>query len=106
MPDYPDPRDPQSISRRSFLARTAHVSSVLSLGFFFAPGLPAQQTVDKSKLIVRSANPQNLETPVQLLNTWITPNELFYVRSHADTPRLDLKEWRLQVDGEVNQSLS
>jgi DMSO/TMAO reductase YedYZ molybdopterin-dependent catalytic subunit len=68
--------------------------------------MPAQQTVDKSKLIVRSANPRNLETPVQLLNTWITPNELFYVRSHADTPRLDQKEWRLQVDGEVNQSLS
>lgn len=62
--------------------------------------------VDKSKLIVRSVSPQDLETPVHLLDTWITPNDLFYVRSHMLTPKINLQEWRLQIDGAVNQPLT
>jgi DMSO/TMAO reductase YedYZ molybdopterin-dependent catalytic subunit len=55
----------------------------------------------KEGLIVRSGRPIDLETPVPLLDTFITPVEHFYVRSHMSSPRVDAASWRLQVDGEV-----
>jgi DMSO/TMAO reductase YedYZ molybdopterin-dependent catalytic subunit len=30
---------------------------------------------------------------------YLTPNELFFVRSHAPTPRIDASSWRLLIDG-------
>lgn len=49
--------------------------------------------------------PLNAETPLHLLTDYLTPNDLFFVRSHW-IPRLpDLKTWRLTVDGEVNRPL-
>lgn len=65
----------------------------------------AQSRVRKDRLIVRSVRPEDLETPIGLLNSWITPNNLFYVRSHLYTPEVELGEWRLSVDGEVRQPL-
>ncbi|HVT02146.1 MAG TPA: sulfite oxidase [Thermoanaerobaculia bacterium] len=48
--------------------------------------------------------PQNAETPLNLLTDYITPNELFFVRSHW-VPRMpDLKTWRLTIDGEVDHT--
>jgi len=60
----------------------------------------------KENLIVRSTRPLNLETPVQMLNSWLTPNNLFYVRTHFDIPQLNVKAWSLQIDGEVEKPLS
>lgn len=61
----------------------------------------AQQIVSKDRLIIRSGRPEDFETPVHLLDSWITPNELFYVRSHFYTPSIEPAAWRLRVDGEV-----
>ena len=36
----------------------------------------------KEKLLVRSLRPPDYETPVALLDSWITPVDHFYVRSH------------------------
>jgi sulfite oxidase len=50
--------------------------------------------------------PLNAETPLELLTDYLTPNDLFFVRSHW-IPRLpDLKTWKLTVDGEVERSLN
>jgi sulfite oxidase len=57
-------------------------------------------------MIIREAEPQNFETPVDRLTEWITPNDLFYVRTHNDTPQIDLREWRLHVGGAVAQPLT
>ena len=65
----------------------------------------AQEPVSPSRLIVRSARPEDFETPVHLLDSWITPNDLFFVRSHFYTPTIDALSWRLQVDGEVESVL-
>jgi sulfite oxidase len=65
----------------------------------------AQQLISKDRLIVRSGRPEDLETPVHLLDSWITPNDLFYVRSHFYTPMIDASSWRLQVDGDVERTL-
>ncbi len=52
-------------------------------------------------------HPTNLETRLESLTGLITPNELFFVRSHSSTPRLDAASWRLTVDGDgVERPLS
>jgi sulfite oxidase len=72
-----------------------------SAGFLFQA--PAVQ----QHLIVRSPSPTDFETPVQLLDkAWLTPNDVHYVRCHLPTPDVQLNNWRLTVDGEVNQPLT
>jgi len=39
------------------------------------------------------------------MNSWITPNDLFYVRNHLPYPNITPDTWTLTVDGEVNQPL-
>jgi hypothetical protein len=43
-----------------------------------------------SGLIIRQKEPNNLETPVDRIDSFLTPTELFYVRSHSQTPKLEL----------------
>jgi DMSO/TMAO reductase YedYZ molybdopterin-dependent catalytic subunit len=59
-----------------------------------------------SRLIVRSRTPQDLETPVGLLTDWITPNDVFFVRSHLPTPNIDGSTWALTVGGAVERPLT
>jgi len=95
-----------SVTRRTFLdaaCRTAAGVATMALG---PPcELFAQGGLTKDRLIVRSARPQDLETPSHLLTSWITPNELFYVRSHFYTPAIREAEWTLRIDGEVDAPL-
>ncbi len=46
-------------------------------------------------------HPTNLETRLELLDGVITPNELFFVRNHAPTPRIDVSGYRLRVEGDA-----
>ncbi len=46
-------------------------------------------------------HPTNLETRLELLDAVITPNELFFVRNHAPTPRLDESQYVLRVTGDA-----
>ena len=46
-------------------------------------------------------HPTNLETRLDLLDGVITPNELFFVRNHAPTPRLGTADYRLVVEGDA-----
>ena len=79
-------------------------------GFAAAALLPGASFAQRAllstdRLIVRSGRPEDLETPAHLLNSWITPNEFFFVRSHFYTPIIDAASWRLQVDGNVENVL-
>lgn len=66
-----------------------------------------ENTWGKDQLIARSVRPPDYETPVALLDSWITPNEHFYVRSHMPVPpTLDAATWTLQVEGEVGTPLT
>ncbi len=60
---------------------------------------------DKIELIRRSVAPEALEFPLHALDGPITPNELFFVRSHYDTPMIKAASWRLKVDGCVDQPI-
>src|SRR5207302_3867878 len=48
---------------------------------------------------VVTAAPENSETPLEHVRSWVTPNRLFFVRNHFPVPPLDLVSWRLQVQG-------
>jgi DMSO/TMAO reductase YedYZ molybdopterin-dependent catalytic subunit len=51
--------------------------------------------------IVVTAVPENSETPLDSVRSWVTPTRLFFVRNHFNVPMLDLAEWRLTVEGRV-----
>jgi DMSO/TMAO reductase YedYZ molybdopterin-dependent catalytic subunit len=52
-------------------------------------------------LVIRQKEPPNLEMPFDQLDSFLTPTELFYIRSHFPTPRIDAADYRLRIDGAV-----
>lgn len=65
-----------------------------------APFAPAALAVERHMLQM-GGYPLNAETPLELLTDYLTPNDLFFVRSHW-IPRVpDPKTWRLTVDKTV-----
>src|SRR3984893_7640977 len=57
-------------------------------------------------LIIRQKDPNNLEMPFDQLGDFITPSELFYIRSHFPTPELNPVAYRLSIKGAVRNELS
>jgi DMSO/TMAO reductase YedYZ molybdopterin-dependent catalytic subunit len=57
-------------------------------------------------LIIRQKEPNNLETPFDQVDSFLTPMELFYIRSHFPSPKLELASYQLHVDGAVRNPLS
>src|SRR5437868_14385602 len=55
---------------------------------------------DQRKIV--TAVPENSETPLENVRSWVTPNRLFFVRNHFAVPDLDLSDWRLHVGGSVS----
>jgi len=98
--------------RRLFLQQAA----LSSLGLLALPQASASMfsgiaTADeddlKADLIFRTRIPRNAEPPLpKLVESWITPNRLFYVRSHAPNPVISRDSFRLQIDGLVQRDTS
>ena len=58
----------------------------------------------KEGMILRSYRFLDLETPVEFMNSWITPVPHFYVRNHMHMPSAtDHKSWQLAIGGEVEK---
>ncbi|MGH9855363.1 MAG: molybdopterin-dependent oxidoreductase [Blastocatellia bacterium] len=96
-----------AFSRRDFITGAGQLGAGLALSQLLPDSVFAQTTIKgKEKLIVRSIRPEDLETPVGLLNTWITPNDLFYVRHHTYAAKVNPDEWKLTVDGEVERPIT
>ena len=57
-------------------------------------------------LIIRQKEPRVLETPLDRVDSFLTPAELFYVRSDSPAPRLDIASYRLRIDGAVRRPFS
>lgn len=57
-------------------------------------------------MIPRESNPPNRETHPYDLRHNLTPTDVFYVRNHFPTPKIDAKTWRLKVEGAVEKPLS
>src|SRR5260370_18450129 len=43
--------------------------------------------------------PENSETPLEGVRSWVTPTRLFFVRNHFPVPAIDIATWRLRVEG-------
>src|SRR5437867_11489108 len=57
-------------------------------------------------LIIRQKEPRNLETPFDQVSSFLTPTELFYIRSHFPAPKVELASYRLRIDGAVTNPFS
>ena len=57
-------------------------------------------------LITRQQHPKNLETAADQLDSFLTPTELFYIRSHFPAPMVDVSSYQLRVDGAVRNPFS
>src|SRR6516165_3930589 len=91
--------------RREFFGGVALAATpwLLSAGVA-AP--PAGEKPMIPPLIVRERDPQNLEFPFHALDRFIVPNDRFFVRNHFAVPRLDLKTWRLRLEGAIKRPLA
>lgn len=69
---------------------------------------PMVSEPQKAPLVLLTDRPVQLETPRHYFLTPFTPNEAFYVRWHLDgiPNTVDLKEWRLRVEGNVAKPLA
>jgi DMSO/TMAO reductase YedYZ molybdopterin-dependent catalytic subunit len=65
-----------------------------------------QQNKLRDGRIVRSEQPLNLEMPFETAESFITPTESFYVRTHFPIPKINRDEWWLHVEGEVGKSFT
>jgi DMSO/TMAO reductase YedYZ molybdopterin-dependent catalytic subunit len=53
------------------------------------------------KLEIIGNDPLVAETPVSGLNTWLTPNNLFYIRGHFPFQNIPDDDWRIEINGSV-----
>lgn len=70
-----------------------------------AAPLPAQQALTfpgKHPLLVHNDFPEDLETPAEYFDSWITPNSKFFVRQHLPRPKIDAASYRLDISGMVS----
>ena len=99
-----------SVNRRAFL-QAAGSASILGLSGLssYTPAaeknaVPASEPI--GNLIVHTQVPMNAEPPLRdLVESWMTPVDKFYIRSHAPVPNLDVKNFRLSVSGLVHNPL-
>lgn len=59
------------------------------------------------KFIVRNENPFNGgPAPLHIVKSRVTPNDLFFVRSHGNVPEVHIEKYRLEITGKVSKTLS
>jgi DMSO/TMAO reductase YedYZ molybdopterin-dependent catalytic subunit len=88
-----------SIDRRSFLSGVAAAAAYTQVPTFAL----AKGSADYFRMTER---PINYESVRSTFTTRITPTDRFYLRNHFDLPRVDVKAWRLNVHGLVDNPLS
>ncbi len=59
-----------------------------------------------SKLLIRSARPEDFEMTLEGFSSWLTPVESFFTRTHSYTPTIDMAQWGLRIDGLVDTPLT
>ena len=70
--------------------------------------LQAQKVVTipgKRPMLLHNDRPEDLETPTSYFDTWITPNDVFFVRQHLPRPRVMVESFRLALDGRIEKPM-
>ena len=88
----------ETFTRRALLGQGA--AGVFALGMVSRNSSASDEDPNISpSLIVRSRRPLDLETPVSGLDTFLTSNDAFFVRSHFGAPVEGFKLWPIEVNG-------
>lgn len=96
-----------SISRRRFLQLLAAGSAALASSSLFR-AIPQVGAQTQAPLVVKPTPPElfndfgsNKEMRWENMygRGYVVPNELFFVRNHSRTPRVETASWRLRVEG-------
>src|SRR5262249_15122163 len=93
--------------RREVLRSALGGALAAGVGAWAAPGWGRPDgEAEGAGLIVRNRWPLDAETPPEALESWETPNRLFFVRSHFGAPAVGLFPWKLEIVGLVDKPLS
>lgn len=92
------------IDRRLFLRQlSAGAIGLISVSAHRGSAFAAEE----SRLLVHSKAPMNAEPPLaDLVRSWVTPVETFFIRSHGNTPEIKADSYRLSVEGLVEKPLT
>ena len=99
-------------SRRSFLKEISLAALAVGASRSFLLASPAAQDsplaiAGEDGMIVRSYRFLDLETPVEYLNTWLTPVSHFFLRNHMHEPvELSADMFQLSIGGEVEKPVT
>lgn len=91
----------------NFLRRSTRRDWLFSLAAL--GGLARAQNIvtvpGKRPLILHNDRPEDLETPARYYDTWITPNDVFFVRQHIPRPTVQEASYRLSLAGRVSKEM-
>lgn len=100
-------------SRRRFLKQMSGIAVALGaapLLPFWAVDTVQSRTIDlpgEHGMMLRSSRFLDLETPIEYLDTWLTPVPHFFVRNHMHEPsELNADDWHLNIAGEVDKPIT
>jgi sulfite oxidase len=91
------------LDRRKFLALAGAAAFLPAVKRLPAPDASIPNS--RRRMIQVSGYPLDAETPLDALTTYITPNDLFFVRHHWNPTYPSAHRWSLTVDGEVERPL-
>lgn len=80
--------------------------TLLSVGAAAVASTALGRPAPERRLLQMNAYAPDAETPLDLLTTYVTPNDVFFVRHHWNANAPDPRTWRLAVDGDVERPLS
>jgi len=93
------PINPYNLTRRNFLLKLASLPAALAVVINNSKASALTQSPP-----VTIANASNSRAfPFDKLNSWITPNEQFFVRSHFGIPKINSSHWTIEVTGAVER---
>ncbi len=101
----------QWLSRRSLLKGAGAFTALAAMGALPSDLFAANRMArfpEKGEMILLTARPPQLETPLSHFRELITPNDAVFVRWHISgiPTSVDLRTWRLKVGGNVGKELS
>jgi sulfite oxidase len=59
----------------------------------------------KRPMLLHNDRPEDLETPSSYFTSWLTPNDVFFVRHHLPRPKVEEATYRLALGGKVSKEV-
>ena len=96
--------EPDGLTRRQFLVTGAVGTAALGVNAEALAQAPASGQKFHVKPVPREIfidHGINQETRLEMLRGYLTPASHFFVRQHATTPMIDVRTWRLRIEGDA-----